>query len=72
MRCGFGQCPAVFELPDGSLVVIGRDPDIALTSLLAGKVGHGEHAVVISPALLANLKADDQEEVESGEAATHA
>jgi hypothetical protein len=56
MRCGLGQCPAVFELPDGSLVIIGRNPDTALASLLADKVGQDEQIVVISPALLADLR----------------
>jgi hypothetical protein len=59
MRCGLGQCPAVFELPDGRLVIIGCDPDPCLDRFLSGKIGRGEHAVVIFPALLANFKPDN-------------
>ena len=56
LRCGMGQCPAVLQLQDGRLVIIGTDPDADLSSELAQRVGPKEHAIIVSPQLLANCK----------------
>lgn len=56
LRCGMGQCPAVLQLQDGRLVIIGTDPDADLSSELTQRVGPKEHAIIVSPQLLANCR----------------
>ena len=54
MRCGIGTCPAVLELQDGRLLIIGAEPDATLSSQIAPRVGPCEQAILISPKLLAS------------------
>ncbi len=49
MRCMPAQCPAVFTLTDGNLLIIGKKPSEDLHEQIAGKVGEDEFAVVLSP-----------------------
>jgi hypothetical protein len=56
--CLAGSCPAVFERPDGRLVIIGGRAGTAdLTEIEAqgAIVGYNEYAIVIEPALLATV-----------------
>jgi hypothetical protein len=58
LLCRFGACPAVFELEDGQLVIVGKKPTGDLNQELSPLVGSDEYAIVISPALLANVAAN--------------
>jgi hypothetical protein len=55
MRCDVFGCPAVFELEDGRLAIVGKRPEGDLGKELAPVVGLDEYAIVISPQLLANV-----------------
>ncbi len=55
LRCNFGACPAVFELEDGQLVIVGKKPTADLDQELSSLVAGDEYAIVVSPALLANI-----------------
>ena len=58
LKCGVGLCPALFELDNGSIVVIGKLPDSKnpLPREILDKIGPNEMAVVISPEYLKDLK----------------
>ena len=57
LRCGVGLCPALFELDDGRIVVIGKlpDPQHPLPRKILDKVGDNELAVVIPADYLKDL-----------------
>lgn len=67
LRCGFGSCPSVHRLEDGSLLIVGKIPgpglrvretDHGIIDTYQGcefSVGSDEAAVVISPGLLGTL-----------------
>lgn len=63
LKCGFGSCPSVHRLDDGTLVVVAEfahmhAPGTAIGDLydsLEQKVGENEAIVVISPDLLGTL-----------------
>ena len=48
LRCGPFNCPAVYELRDGNILIVGKQTDLQLSREIEGKVGPDEHAVVIS------------------------
>jgi DNA-binding XRE family transcriptional regulator len=48
-------CPAVHELSDGNLALIGKSPDAALLDEMDGLIGSDELAVVVDRALFANV-----------------
>ncbi|HTD73581.1 MAG TPA: hypothetical protein VK652_08630 [Steroidobacteraceae bacterium] len=50
LRCVPATCPAVYELTDGRLLIVGKRAE------LPGMVGDDEYAVTIDCALLANVK----------------
>ena len=58
LQCGVGLCPALFELDDGRIVVIGKVPsaDRPLPREISDKVGEDESAVVIPPEYLKELQ----------------
>jgi hypothetical protein len=59
LRCVIGNCPAVYELEDGQLAIIGKKPAAGLEQELAALVGGDEYAIVISRELLANITAQN-------------
>jgi hypothetical protein len=48
LRCGPFNCPAVYELKDGNILIVGKKTDLQLEREIEGKVGPDEHAVVIA------------------------
>jgi hypothetical protein len=63
MRCYAAECPSLHQLEDGRLLVVGTQVEPPVATIndfanpepfleIAGKVGPGEAAVIISPALL--------------------
>jgi hypothetical protein len=56
LRCEWGQCVSVYRMEDGKLLVIGKQPDAALTQEIQNKVGPDESAIVISPEFFADLQ----------------
>lgn len=58
LQCGVGLCPALFELDDGRIVVIGKipDPQHPLPGEILDRIGANEMAVVIPPGYLKDLK----------------
>lgn len=79
MRCDATSCPSLHQLEDGRLLVVGTQVEPPVATIndfanpepfleIAGKVGPGEAAVIISPALLdvyvAEKVASLQEEVD--------
>lgn len=56
LQCPVGECLAVYELPDGRLLIIGKKPSPELLARVEGRVGPDEHAIAINRALLANVK----------------
>lgn len=55
LRCGPVHCPAVYELKDGSILIIGKKANLHLAREIEGKVGPDEHAVVIDRNFFAEL-----------------
>lgn len=56
LRCGVGACPAVYETPRGSLVVVGKTLSAhERDGELAGRIASHEEAVEIDPSLIARL-----------------
>lgn len=47
LRCAPLHCPAVYELKDGRILVIGKKTSPQLSQEIQAKVGPDEHAVVI-------------------------
>jgi hypothetical protein len=64
MRCGWGACPAVYELDNDTVLIIGAKPSSELGDALKDKVSPDEFAIVVSKQLLANVgtKADTRTE----------
>jgi hypothetical protein len=58
LRCGLGQCPAVFEDGPDDLVIIGTVETGDVADNLAGRVGTDECAIRISRAMFAELAAN--------------
>lgn len=58
LQCGVGLCPALFELDDGRIVVIGELPDPLhpLPAEILNRIGDNEMAVVIPPNYLKDLE----------------
>lgn len=56
LRCGLGQCPAVYEHGSQDLIIIGKIPDRDTLAQIAGKVGRDEYAIRISREMLSSLK----------------
>ena len=58
LQCGVGLCPALFELDDGRIVVIGELPDPLhpLPAEILNRIGDNEKAVVIPPNYLKDLE----------------
>jgi hypothetical protein len=54
-RCSFGGCPAVFEMDDNQIVIIGKKASEAITNQLKDKVSQDEWVVVIDRHLLSNV-----------------
>lgn len=59
-RCGMvEECPAVFRLEDGQILLIGKKVEAATLSELTGRsIGADECAVMIDPGLLENVVFD--------------
>jgi|WetSurMetagenome_2_1015567.scaffolds.fasta_scaffold906389_1 hypothetical protein len=57
LRCTFGACPAVYELDNDTIVIVGAKPSSELGDALKGKISPDEFAIVVSKQLLANVKA---------------
>ena len=58
-RCGFvGECPAVFRLEDGRILLIAKKADRSLLDQIAGRIGADECAVVFEAGLLENVFPD--------------
>jgi hypothetical protein len=55
LRCWPGYCPAVHELEDGRLLIIGKRTSPQLGAEIASRVGADEHAVVIDRAFFSEL-----------------
>ena len=47
LRCGIGQCPAVYEYDAGDLIIVGKIVGDDILAELAGKVGSDEYAVLV-------------------------
>jgi len=58
LRCGVGLCPALFELDDGRIVIIGKLPDTQspLPKEILETIGTNEMAVLIPPEYLKDLE----------------
>jgi len=58
LRCGVGLCPAIFELDDGKIVIIGKLPisDSEIPEVILSKVGDGEGIVILPPEYLKDIK----------------
>ena len=54
-RCISGFCPAVFDLEDGNVLIIGKKVPFLLLNEIAGRVGDDEYAIVVEAALLENV-----------------
>jgi hypothetical protein len=50
-----GQCPAVYELGDDIIAVIGKQASSQVSKKLSKKVGKDEYLVVIDRAMLAKV-----------------
>ena len=59
LRCGVGQCPAVFEDGPDGLVIIGTLITGEASESLAGRVGANECAIRISREMFAGLAAKE-------------
>ncbi len=55
LRCSLGGCPAVFELSDGNLLIIGKAPSTDLLKQVEGRVAGDELAIKISPEFFKSL-----------------
>lgn len=55
LRCAAGACPAVYELGDGRLLIVGKIVGSDEYGKLGVRVGVAEEAIVIDRALLANV-----------------
>jgi len=57
LTCGIGLCPALFQLDDGRVVVIGKKPIEAdqLPADISIKIGKNETAVILPPEYLKGL-----------------
>ena len=55
LRCWPTHCPAVLELNDGKLLIIGKQTSPELTDEIASRVGADEHAIVIDREFFAEL-----------------
>jgi hypothetical protein len=51
LRCSIGACPAVYEVDQDTVVIVGAAADIDIKAL----VGDGEAAVLVKKELLANV-----------------
>jgi hypothetical protein len=55
LRCGIGQCPAVYEDGVQDLVIIGKNLSKELRDELSPRIGEDEYAIRISRAMFTNL-----------------
>jgi hypothetical protein len=51
LRCSLGGCPAVYEIDQDTVVIVGEAADIDIQKL----VGENEAAIVVTKKLLANV-----------------
>jgi hypothetical protein len=58
LRCGFAQCPAVFEDGPEELVIIGKVVSGETAGCLSGRIGADECAIRISREMFAGLAAN--------------
>lgn len=58
LRCGIGMCPALFELDDGRVVIIGKMPtaEQPLPSAILERIGVGEASIIIPAEYLEDLE----------------
>ncbi len=54
-RCQLGMCPAVYELEDGKLAIIGKHLPSSLKGEFDGLVGEDEHVIIIERGMLENV-----------------
>jgi hypothetical protein len=58
LKCSPITCPAVYQRDDGKLIIIGaraEPDDISGLEARGSRVGYDEYAIVVEPALLANV-----------------
>jgi hypothetical protein len=55
LRCSLGACPAIHRTSNGNFLIIGKKPSQSLKKEIEGKVADDEWAIVVDPALLANI-----------------
>jgi hypothetical protein len=57
LLCGIGLCPALFQLDDGRIVVVGSLPTLSeLPQEILMRIGSGEAAVVLPPEYLEGIE----------------
>lgn len=56
-RCMIGNCPAIFQLDDGRLLLIGKKAEAPLLDEIAHRIGDDEYAVVVEAGMLENAVA---------------
>ena len=47
VKCGFGDCPAVFEAPDGRIILVGKDLTFQEAQAFDVPLGKGERAIIV-------------------------
>jgi hypothetical protein len=55
LRCSCGTCPAVLDLGEGEMLIIGKQLSHEQQTLVQGRVGADETGIVINRKYLANL-----------------
>lgn len=55
-RCSIGACPAVYDLGDGNVLIIGKKAALKEKNILDNEVGNNENAIVIDKDMLSNVK----------------
>jgi hypothetical protein len=62
LRCTWGACPAVYELNDGQLLIVGQRASVEQIAQCEVMVGDDEYAIVISKKYFVNLAEAEQSE----------
>ena len=47
VRCGLGQCPEVYEAPDGSVIIVGNDLTFQEAQAFGVPLGKNERGIVV-------------------------
>jgi hypothetical protein len=55
LRCTIGSCPAVFQLSDGDLLIVGKALTPELQRQIEARVGSDELAIKLSPEFFRSL-----------------